>query len=332
MHNTLIILLLLLFSFQKDTRKAFHINGRAQGTTFHITYYADTERAKTFEIDSIFTEIDQSLSIYRENTLISNFNQGQLGVEMDAHLRKVVKKSLEIFKESGGIYDITIYPLVQLWGFGTEKVDAFPDSSAIRAGMLCVGSEKLRIKGNRLEKTSPCVKLNVNAIAPGYTADLIASLLEKKKIKTYVVEVGGELRIKGVKPDGQLISVGIESPRPNSTVDSGSVLQRIVKIKEGALTTSGNYRQFREQGERKVSHLLDARTGHPLQNELISVTVFAKDAMTADGFDNVLMGMGLEEAFSLLKKKKDMDAYFIYKKEDGSIADTATAGFYKILQ
>ena len=314
-----------------DDRKLYHLSGRAQGTTYHIRYFADNENVEKHEVDSIFTEIDRSLSIYKENTLISIFNNSISGVEMDEHLHRVVAKSLDVSKKSEGIFDISIYPLVQLWGFGTRKVQAFPDSLAVKEYMKCVGYHKLYIKGNRLLKTDPCVKINVNAIAPGYTSDLIARFLDQRKIKTYVVEVGGELRIKGTKPDGSLSSIGIEGPASNVDQMDGSVLQRIVKIKKGAMTTAGNYRQYREEGNRRVSHLLDARTGYPVENELISVTVLAKDAMTADAYDNVLMGLGLEKSFQFLKKEKNMEAYFIYKKADGSVADTATLGFYKVL-
>jgi thiamine biosynthesis lipoprotein len=310
--------------------KVYHIDGKAQGTTFQISYYAENKRVNQHEIDSIFEEIDLSLSIYKPNTLINEFNASVSGVEMDKHLRSVVLKSIEIFKKSTGIFDITIYPLVQAWGFGTEKVVSFPDSASITSAMSCVGTDKIRVEGNRLVKLKPCVKINVNAIAPGYTSDLIASFLEKKGIKTYVVEVGGEIRVKGKKPDGSYMNIGIEGPSRHA--HDGPYVQKIIQMKKGAITTSGNYRQYREEGGKKVSHLLDARTGYPLKNNLISVTVIAKDAMTADGYDNVLMGLGLEDAFRFLKKQKNMETYFIYHKANGSVADTATAGFYKLLK
>lgn len=310
--------------------QVYQISGKAQGTTFHINYYAEKGFIKKHEIDSIFDEIDHSLSIYQPNTIIDKFNNSVSGIEMDKHLRAVVLKSIDIFKKSGGIFDITVFPLVQIWGFGTEKRTSFPDSASINSVMACVGTDKIWVKGKRLIKNKPCVKINVNAIAPGYTSDLIAAFLEKKGIKTYVVEVGGEVRVKGRKPDGNFMSIGIEGPAKNSTDDS--FIQKVIQMREGAITTAGNYRQYREEGAQKVSHLLDARTGYPIKNELISVTVIANDAMTADGFDNVLMGLGLEKAFQFLKKQKKMEAYFIYHKENGTVADTATTGFYKLLK
>lgn len=309
---------------------AYHIDGKAQGTTFHITYYAKSDLGFQHEIDSIFDEIDQSLSIYKPNTLISRFNRSASGIEMDNHLRAVVLKSIQIFKKSEGIFDITVYPLVQIWGFGTEKVLSLPDSASVDSARACVGTGMLRIEGKRLIKSNPCVKINVNAIAPGYTSDLIADFLEKKGIKTYIVEVGGEVRVKGKKPDGNFMSIGIEAPAQNSF--DIPFLQKIIQMKSGAITTAGNYRQYREEGTHRFSHILDARTGYPIKNNLISVTVIAKDAMTADGYDNVLMGLGLEDSFRFLKRQKNMEAYFIYQKPDGSVADTATTGFYKLFK
>jgi thiamine biosynthesis lipoprotein len=309
---------------------AHHINGKAQGTTFHITYYATKNLVTQNEIDSIFDEIDQSLSIYKPNTLISRFNGSGEGIEMDNHLRAVVLKSMEIFRKSAGVFDITVYPLVQIWGFGTKKVSSFPDSTVVDSVMACVGTDKLRIEGMRLVKSNPCVKINVNAIAPGYTSDLIAHFLERKGIKTYIVEVGGEIRVKGKKPDGSFMNIGIEAPAQNSF--DVPFIRKVIQMKSGAITTAGNYRQYREEGTQRVSHLLDARTGYPIKNNLISVTVIAKDAMTADGFDNVFMGLGLEDSFRFLKRQKNMEAYFIYQKSDGLVADTATAGFYKLFK
>lgn len=347
MINILTISLIFLFSLfsstevnrstnegiEEDKRQAFKINGRAQGTTYSILYYADSHSVSKKQVDSIFNEVDHSLSVYKKNTLISQFNQSSTGIQMDAHMKIVVRKSIEVAKRSKGVFDITIDPLIQLWGFGTKKIISFPDSAAVKASMNCVGYNKIRIKKDRLIKKDPCVKINVNAIAPGYTSDLIASFLENNKIETYVVEVGGELRIAGTKPSGEFINVGIESPSTqNIEIHQSSIMQRVLTVPSGALTTAGNYRQYQERGNQKVSHLLDARTGYPVQNELISVTVYAQDAMTADAYDNVLMGLGLRESFRFLKKNKSMEAYFIYKREDGKVVDTATAGFYKLFK
>jgi len=180
-----------------------------------------------------------------------------------------------------------------------------------------------------LMKKKTCVQLDPNGIAQGYTVDVIADFLEKQNIKNYVVEVGGELRVKGRKPGDEKMKIGIEAPGDDEL--DISLKQKVVCIDSGALTTSGSYRKFYESKGKKVSHLIDPRTGFSSQNELISVTVFAKDALTADAYDNALMVMGLKKALAFVEKRKDIAAHFIYHKKDGSVADTCSTRFHKLL-
>ncbi|TZF81425.1 FAD:protein FMN transferase [Pedobacter sp. BS3] len=310
--------------------KPYHISGYAQGTTYHVTYYATDSIITKAAIENLLAEIDSSLSIYKPYSLISRFNESQSGLIADKYLQAVTKKSLEVYKETGGIFDITVYPLVRAWGFGTKKVTGLPDSTTISALMQCIGSGKIHLNANHLIKDDPCVKLDVNGIAQGYSVDVLALFLEKKGIRCYMAEIGGELRVKGKKPDGTYMKVGIEGPADNSF--DAPVIERIMTLKKGAITTAGNYRKYYQNGNKRISHLLDARTGYPIQNEMISVTIVAKDAITADGYDSPLMGMHINEALAFMKRHKDMQAYFIYHRPDGSVADTATKGFYKLLQ
>ncbi|MHB1177304.1 MAG: FAD:protein FMN transferase [Daejeonella sp.] len=307
--------------------KTFRITGFAQGTNYHVTYYAAENVVTKDNVDALFNEIDSSLSIYKPYSLINRFNNSTSGVEMDEHLYRVVKRSMQVYERSKGVFDITIYPIVDAWGFGNRQVAKLPAPGDIRGLMACVGTDKLIIDGKTLQKKSPCVKIDVNGIAQGYSVDLLADLLESKGVENYIVEVGGEIRLKGRKqPGNELMKIGIEGPPDESDHES---LQKVLKMEEGAITTSGNYRKYIPKGTKKLSHLMNAKTGYPIDNELISVTVRAKDAITADGYDNVLMGLGLSKAMSFLRKNKELQAYFIYLKDDGSIADTASAGFFK---
>ncbi len=309
----------------------FHFTGLAQGTTYHVTYYAADSVVRKMQFDSIFISIDSSLSIYKPYSLISRFNDAGDAVVMDRHLGKVVSKSFSIFRETNGISDITVYPLVRIWGFGTKKMDVLPDAAIIQSILPCVGSDKIFISQNKLIKKEPCVKIDVNGIGQGYTVDVIAGFLEKNKIQNYLVEVGGEIRVKGHKyPGNELFQIGIESP-PESDFDE-PVIKKTLMVEKGAITTSGNYRRYYESDGKIISHLIDPKTGYPLQNELISVTVYAKDAITADGYDNALMGMGLKNAFLFLQTHTEMEAHFIYHTSAGNVADTATAGFYKMMK
>lgn len=317
--------------FAQSGWKDFRLSGFAQGTTYHITYYAKEGIVTKRHMDSILDNIDSSLSIYKPYSLISRFNNTDAGIELDNHLHTVVLRSLEIFKETGGISDITIYPVVQIWNFGPEPNPGQPDSAEILAILPCVGSGKIHITGNRLVKDIPCVKIDVNGIGQGYSVDVIADFLEKNDIQNYLVEVGGEIRIKGLKKTtGQFMQVGIESPAQNSFDEP--IIKKVIQPDHGAITTSGNFRKYYIKQGKTISHLMNPKTGYPIQNELISVTVWAKDAITADGYDNALMGMGLEKALLFMKQHTDMEAYFIYRKATGAVSDTATSGFYKFIK
>jgi thiamine biosynthesis lipoprotein len=307
-----------------------HLTGTAQGTTFHITYFAGDTLVKASQVDSIFRKIDSSLSIYKPASLISRFNNATDGIEMDDHLLQVVRTSLEIYKNTRGISDITVYPLVRAWGFGPSPATSLPDSATIKGILPCEGADKLIIDHDRLRKTKPCVKIYLNGIAQGYTVDVIADFFEKNNVQDYLVEVGGELRVKGHKhPGNKLFQVGIESPAANNFGEP--VIKKAMQVEKGAITTSGNYRKYFERGGKIFSHLMDPVTGYPIQNEMISVTLYAEKAITADGYDNALMGMGLAGAFEFLKEHPELQAYFIYHTRNGSVADTATAGFYKLI-
>ena len=176
----------------------------------------------------------------------------------------------------------------------------------------------------------PCVQLDVNGIAQGYTVDVIAAFLDVHHIDSYIVEVGGELRVKGRKPDGTKMKIGIEAPNDNPLADE--MMEKVIELDSGAVTTSGNYRKFYESNGQRVNHLIDPRTGYSVSNEMISATVYAKDAITADAFDNALMLMGMKDAITFVNKRSDIAAYFIYKKNDNTVADTASAEFYKLMK
>lgn len=309
--------------------KAFHLTGFAQGTTYTITYYASDSAVTKDDIDNTLLSIDSSLSIYKPYSQISRFNASSSGLEIDGFFQSVVRKSIEVFKTTNGAFDITVYPLVEAWGFGTKKTSSIPGTAAIQTLLPCVGTEKIQLRGSYLQKNNPCVRIDVNGIAQGYSVDVLAELLERNGIKNYMVELGGEIRLKGRKASGELMTIGIEAPAKHEF--DNAPLQKRIKVEQAAITTSGNYRKFYESGSKRITHLIDPKSGLTVQNELISVTVFAKDAITADGYDNALMVMGLQKGLTFVEKQKDLAAYFIYNKPDGSIADTATAGFYKLI-
>lgn len=305
------------------------LNGSAQGTTYHISYFAKDSVVSVRDVDLVLAGIDSSLSLYKTYSTISKFNNSASGYEIDDHFRKVFMKSVEVAEHTGGLFDITVQPLVQLWGFGPVQTQTSPDSALIQSTLQCVGAEKVKLHNQRLIKTLPCVKVDMNGIAQGYSVDVLAEFLKSRNINNFMVELGGEIRIEGQKPDGGFFKVGIEVPEnKDSPVER---FQQTLQVKSGAITTSGNYRNFRTSGTKRLSHIINPKTGFPEESELISVTVYAKDAMTADAYDNALMLMGVKKALAFVGKSDDLAAYFIYRQQDGSVADTACNQFKALL-
>ena len=322
----LLIPLFLGFSVQQEL-KPYKISGYAQGTDYAITYYASDSLATKQGIDSLLNEIDLSMSLYKKGSLINQFNVSKSGVKLDHFMSAVLKRSFEINQDTKGVFDITVAPLVQAWGFGPKETRTEPDPATIKSILANVGMQQLKLKGGRLSKLKPAVQIDLNGIAQGYSVDLIAAYLSQKGIKQYVAELGGEICISGPKPDGQAMKIGIEGPDKDGT----PIIRHIAAINTGAVTTSGNYRKFHQSGKKKISHLINPKTGYPLDNEMISVTVYANDAITADGYDNALMAMHLKDAMAFVESRKNLEAYFVYHKKDGTVADTLTTGFKKLI-
>lgn len=312
--------------------KTYKLYGHAQGTDYSLTYFAADSLLSKASVDSLLAVIDSSMSLYKPYSLINQINTGGRGhFEIDVHFHQVLKKSFEIYRDSKGIFDITIAPLVQLWGFGVEKVDRFPDSAEVNDAVACVGMEKIRLKGQRLEKKQPCVQLDVNGVAQGYTVDVLANHMESRGITHYIVELGGELRVKGPKPDGSPIRIGIERPANFEHASTTTIISDVVELYDGAITTAGNYRRFLQNGERRVSHHINPHTGYPFDTEIISATIYAKDAMTADGYDNVIMAMKAAEAIKFVDNRKGMEVFLIYKDNHGTVRDTMSFGFKSLM-
>jgi len=313
-------------SFKPDVNLTlFNVTGFAQGTSYHINYFDKYESISKKQIDSILNKIDSSLSIYKTYSLISAFNNSKAGVQMDEHFEKVINKSLEISRDSKGAFDVTVFPLVNAWGFGPDKNKDLPNASQIREILKNVGYKHLKVRQHQLIKNKPNIKIDVNGIAQGYSVDIIANFLEANGIHNYIVELGGELRTKGKKSHNEYFKIGIEAVSDEDFVP----IKKYIEIDEGAITTSGNYRKFYQSGNQKVNHLINPKTGYYLQNNLVSVTVYARDAITADGYDNVLMGLGLKKAMRFLERNKELSAYFVYT-ENGVTKDTCSAGFPQI--
>lgn len=300
------------------------IAGMTQGTTFHITYEDKADKDLSGEVDSIFRAFDLTFSEYIPNSIVSRINQNDSTVLLDDMFIEVYNKSVEINKETNGDFDLTVGPLVNAWGFGPEKKVKI-DSLKIDSLLQYVGMEKIRLEGRKLIKDLPGIKIDVNSIAQGYCVDVIYRYFESLGIKNFMVEIGGEVRTKGKNPKGDFWRIGVDKPTEGNNV-AGETLQTIILLDNKSVTTSGNYRKFFEENGQKFSHIIDPRTGYPYKNNLLSVTVIAKDGLTADGYDTPLMVMGLEKAREFLKLHLELDAYMIYSDKSGQFQVEFTKG------
>lgn len=318
-------LLIRLFGDVPWQPDLFIITGRAQGTTYTIKYLAARPLVTQLEVDSIFGVIDLSLSLYEPASLINRFNK-EGTVKMDGHMKQVVTMSMAVNKASEGGFDITTKTLSALWGFGMSKGPHIPTKREIRKAIRLVGGDKLIMRDDSLIAARKGVQIDCNGIAQGYTVDVIAAFLQGKGIIDQLVEVGGEVRASGKNAEGRSWQIGIESPSP--IAGTWRPVKKTIGLDNKATTTSGNYNNyFTEQGKR-YTHIIDPKTGRPVENGIIAVTVIARDAITADAWDNGFYVMGLERSFKKLENMPGVEAYFIYRDAKGVVRDTATKGFF----
>jgi len=325
-----ISLSLLLWSCSdKNALKEESYNGYAQGTTFHISYLFQGEaQDRSFAIDSILTSVDKSLSTYDSKSLISQLNAGR-GIAIDAHLKEMLHQSQEVYINSNGYFDPTIAPLVQFWGFGPEANNN-KDTSLVERILKLTGFERLNYQLATF-KLPKGMSLDFNAIAQGYTVDLIAEYLEKEGIHNYMVEVGGEVRCLGENYQGKKWRIGVD--KPVEEIDQQDRFQFIIAIDSAALATSGNYRKFwvDSLSGTRYSHTINPKTGWPAKNRLLSASVVAAKASTADAYATAFMAMGLEKSIKYLDSNEGLEVYLIFSDKEGNWQVYQSAGFTKML-
>lgn len=303
----------------------FVIDGQAQGTSYRIQYYASTSVISKGQIDSVLNVIDQSMSLYDDHSLISAFNRADTSLEIDEHMTHVVKKARDIYDISEGVFDISVMPLVDLWGFGPNRSQGFPQQHTIDSVLQFVGMDKLILEGNRLIKKDKRLQIDLNGIAQGYSVDVLAHFLDNREVENYLVELGGEIKAKGYKDVSAPFEIAIESPQRGR--ESTVVLQ----LTDKAITTSGNYRRAFDYEGRRIHHHINPYDGYPIQNNIASVTVIAPTAMEADAYDNVFMAMPLEKGLALANRLKDIEIYVIYK-ENEQFKEASSIGFSRYVK
>lgn len=324
-----VVIVFALAACQAKKSEYLRISGFAQGTTYNITYENSNNEDYTYDIDSILKVFDKSLSIYDSTSIISRINNDDPTVEADDWFVTVFNKSAEVSAISGGAFDITVGPVVKAWGFGNAPI-AKHDTAYIDSLLQFVGMDKIKLDGRKIIKKSSGVKIDVNAIAQGYSVDVVSDFFEKMKIKNYLVEIGGEVRCKGTNAKNKLWHIGIDRPN-DGNLTPGDDLQAIIELNNKSLTTAGNYRKFFVENGVKYGHTIDPKTGFPARNTLLSATVVCDDAMTADAYDTVFMVLGLEKSIELLKKLPGIEVYFIYSNQQGEYEVFLSEGMKKMI-
>ncbi len=326
-HRMYALLLVLLYGMASGCKKSqfYYAKGEVYGTYYSVSYdYTDDLNT---EIKQQMDRVDRSLSMYNKNSVIAKLNRGESDA-VDELFERMFSTATRVSKISGGAFDITVAPLVNAWGFGYKEA-VFPSQQQIDSLLQFVGMDKLRIVNGRLVKSTDKTEMDASAIAKGLGVDVVAEYLESKGIDNYLVEIGGEVRVKGYNHLKQAWRIGIEKP-----VEDAAQQEReykfVVHMTKGALATSGNYRKFYYHEGKRYGHTIDPRTGYPIQTEILSASVYAKNCMEADAFATVFMVSGLEASKKIVAQNKDVEVCFIYE-EQGVLTDWMSEGFKKLL-
>ena len=334
MKYLVFILTMVMVACQPSVNeKVYLIEGEAQGSTYHIKYIAERDENLKPAIDSILEVIDLSMSTYRPDSAISKINQGDTMVVVDEHFRKVFEASQQIWQESEGLFDPTVGVLVNAWGFGKQKISEadLPTDKKIDSLRKYVGFDKVALTGkNLIKKRYTEILFDFNAIAQGYTSDVVANYLSARGIKNYIVEIAGEMYLKGKNTvEDKSWTIGVENPL--KPLDDRDLVATIQFTNQG-LATSGNYRKvWTDSNGRKYVHSINPLTGRATQSDVLSATVVAPSTMLADGYATMFMVMGLAKSKAFLEKHPDLAVLLVYSDDKHQEATYKTKSFEKLI-
>lgn len=307
--------------FQKD-------NGLIFGTVYNITYQHGTNLKD--DIETALRQFDGSLSPFNDTATITRINRNE-DILPDTFFTNVFRRSMEISRETNGAFDITVAPLANAWGFGFKK-GTFPDSAMIDSLLQFTGYTRVSLSNEgKVVKQDQRTMLSCSAVAKGYAVDVVAQLLEKKGVENFMVDIGGEVVVRGKNPQNGLWRIGINKPVDDS-LSLNQDLQTVLNISDVGIATSGNYRNFYYKGGKKYAHTIDPRTGYPIQHNILSATVVAPDCATADAYATSFMVLGLDSAKQICNAHPELDAYFIYTTDKGNTEIYYTTGMKQYLQ
>ncbi len=308
------------------------LQGNTMGTTYTVKLIGDERDVKDKkihqQIEALLKQVNQEMSTYIPDSELSRFNKSDSvdAVAVSQGLERVVSEAIRLGKLTGGKLDVTVGPLVNLWGFGPEyRPETVPSDELLASTKAKTGLDKLSLSEHKLAKAIPSLYVDLSTIAKGYGVDMVAELVERNGFDNYLVEIGGEMRLKGFKHNGSLWHVAIEKP-----VSTERAVQQIIVPKDNAVATSGDYRIYFEAGGQRFSHIIDPDTGKPINHKLVSVTVIHPSSMTADGLSTAMMVMGEKQAMAFAEEN-DLAALFIVKTQDG-FEQQSTVKFVQFLK
>ncbi len=315
-----------------DPRAEHVLSGRTMGTTYSVKLvgrpWSGTEALQK-KIDRRLAELNRSLSPFLPESEISRFNRFAAAGEafaVSADFRRVFEAAQRVHGWSGGAFDPTVGPLVDLWGFGRGKPRAEPPSEEeIARARAAVGLSRVSLRGEAgLVKEDPRVSLDFSAVAKGYGVDEVARLLREAGWRDFLVEIGGEVFAAGRRRDGAPWHIGIARPDSRARPDE---VYRVVALSDAALATSGDYRQFFVHEGRRYSHVVDPQSGRPVARGVVSASVLAPDCMTADALATAVMVLGAEEGIALLERLENVEGLILVETAEGGLLERATSGF-----
>lgn len=320
---------LYLYRVEEPVTGVYQRNeGRVFGTLYHMIYEYPTDLKDSIEAELL--RFDGSLSTFNERSVISRVNRNDRTVVLDEWFTTLFSKSLEVSRVTDGAFDFTVAPLVNLWGFGFKKREQVTPEK-VDSILAFVGYDLVELQEGHVVKRDPRVMLDGSAIAKGYACDVIAAQLRRYGIQNFMVEIGGELVASGHNPKGELWRVGINKPLEDSEAIGGE-LEEVLALSNVAMATSGNYRNFYEEGGKKYAHTIDPKSGYPIQHNLLSATVVAPDCMTADAYATAFMVLGLERSMAIVEADALLEGYFIYTDSVGEYRTVASEGLKQYIR
>lgn len=309
---------------EKKTQKC---EGSVFGTFYHITY--ECAENKQAGIDATLKQVDLSLSPFNKESVITAINNNTC-MDTDSMFAEVFTLAKQVSASTQGAFDITVAPLTNLWGFGFKNMDHVSQEK-VDSLLPFVGIDNVSLVNGKIQKVHPETMLDCSAIAKGYGVDAVGRYLESQGVKNYMVEIGGEVRIRGTNPQGALWRIGINKPNDNPASISNEI-EQVVQLTQLSMATSGNYRNFYEKDGRKYAHTIDPRTGYPVQHSILSSTVLTQDCATADAYATAFMVLGLEGAKKVLIQHKELMAFFIYSDKSGNTHEWYSESMKELLE